>query len=423
MAQVDLGAPRHVGPLLGPRPDRAQHRAAHAAAAGQGRGRAGDGHRPRDGPARRRGRGRRRSAAARRRHVDPSHRPRGLQPVPRRARSCASCSPASTTSRSAPWSSPRPCTRSSATAAAASPTPSRRASSGLPTRSTWPQGRSRVPVEAGRVGIHALSAAAIDEVAIEAGDDRPVRIEIKMNNSAGHLPGRRPAGDEAARHPAREPRRGRRDDRGRDREAAADASSGCRGAEAAIGGAPHDFQRRRSARAGARGHQANSRISSALAPSASQSVLGVAVRAGSATRPPSGSSSAERGADRPRPRRRGRGPPRAGTRRRSRCGGSRRGGSSSSPRRTREEPLTLQVVGDEPKRGQAEGALEDQVVDGHEADLRRQVVRRDRPAPRAPRPGPRRRAVETPERPARGRARRGRRSIAGASITSSRKRA
>jgi metal-dependent HD superfamily phosphatase/phosphodiesterase len=46
-------------------------------------------------------------------------------------------------------------------------------------------GRSRVPVESGRVGIHALSAAAIDEVLIEAGTDRPLRIEIKMNNSAG----------------------------------------------------------------------------------------------------------------------------------------------------------------------------------------------------------------------------------------------
>ena len=46
-------------------------------------------------------------------------------------------------------------------------------------------GRSRVPVESGRLGIHALSAAAIDEVAIEAGADRAVNIEIKMNNSAG----------------------------------------------------------------------------------------------------------------------------------------------------------------------------------------------------------------------------------------------
>ena len=47
------------------------------------------------------------------------------------------------------------------------------------------QGRSRVPVESGRIGIHSLSAAAIDEVTIEAGDERAVRVEIKMNNSAG----------------------------------------------------------------------------------------------------------------------------------------------------------------------------------------------------------------------------------------------
>jgi metal-dependent HD superfamily phosphatase/phosphodiesterase len=46
-------------------------------------------------------------------------------------------------------------------------------------------GRSRIPVEDGRYGIHALSAAAIDEVRIEAGEERPVRIEIEMNNSAG----------------------------------------------------------------------------------------------------------------------------------------------------------------------------------------------------------------------------------------------
>ncbi len=47
------------------------------------------------------------------------------------------------------------------------------------------QGRSRVPVESGRMGIHALSAAAIDQVTIETGTDRAVRVEIKMNNSAG----------------------------------------------------------------------------------------------------------------------------------------------------------------------------------------------------------------------------------------------
>jgi uncharacterized protein len=47
------------------------------------------------------------------------------------------------------------------------------------------QGRSRIPVEGGQYGIHALSAAAIDEVRIEAGEERAVRIEIDMNNSAG----------------------------------------------------------------------------------------------------------------------------------------------------------------------------------------------------------------------------------------------
>jgi hypothetical protein len=47
------------------------------------------------------------------------------------------------------------------------------------------EGRSRIPVEGGRYGIHALSAAAIDEVRIESGEERAVRIEIDMNNSAG----------------------------------------------------------------------------------------------------------------------------------------------------------------------------------------------------------------------------------------------
>jgi metal-dependent HD superfamily phosphatase/phosphodiesterase len=46
-------------------------------------------------------------------------------------------------------------------------------------------GRSRVPFEAGQKNIHALSAAAIDGVSILAGNDKPVRVEIAMNNSAG----------------------------------------------------------------------------------------------------------------------------------------------------------------------------------------------------------------------------------------------
>lgn len=47
------------------------------------------------------------------------------------------------------------------------------------------EGRSRLPVEAGQMGIHAISAAAIDSVEIAAGEERAVRIEITMNNSAG----------------------------------------------------------------------------------------------------------------------------------------------------------------------------------------------------------------------------------------------
>src|SRR5215210_631136 len=46
-------------------------------------------------------------------------------------------------------------------------------------------GRSRVPFESGRPNIHSLSAAAIDEVKIEPGKQKAVRIEIEMNNSAG----------------------------------------------------------------------------------------------------------------------------------------------------------------------------------------------------------------------------------------------
>jgi metal-dependent HD superfamily phosphatase/phosphodiesterase len=47
------------------------------------------------------------------------------------------------------------------------------------------KGRSRLPFETGRPNIHSLSAAAIDEVVIEPGEERAVRIEIAMNNSSG----------------------------------------------------------------------------------------------------------------------------------------------------------------------------------------------------------------------------------------------
>ena len=47
------------------------------------------------------------------------------------------------------------------------------------------KGRSRIPFAAGQVSIHSLSAAAIDSVSILDGEDRPVLIEITMNNSSG----------------------------------------------------------------------------------------------------------------------------------------------------------------------------------------------------------------------------------------------
>jgi uncharacterized protein len=47
------------------------------------------------------------------------------------------------------------------------------------------EGRSRIPFERGRVSIHSISAAAIDEVVISEGAERAVLVEIKMNNSAG----------------------------------------------------------------------------------------------------------------------------------------------------------------------------------------------------------------------------------------------
>ena len=47
------------------------------------------------------------------------------------------------------------------------------------------RGRSRIPLEAGQEGIHSISAAAVDEVRIEGGEQRAVRIEIELNNSAG----------------------------------------------------------------------------------------------------------------------------------------------------------------------------------------------------------------------------------------------
>lgn len=46
-------------------------------------------------------------------------------------------------------------------------------------------GRSRIPFQAGNVNIHSVSAAAVDKVDLSHGEERPIRIRIIMNNSAG----------------------------------------------------------------------------------------------------------------------------------------------------------------------------------------------------------------------------------------------
>jgi metal-dependent HD superfamily phosphatase/phosphodiesterase len=47
------------------------------------------------------------------------------------------------------------------------------------------EGRSRIPFETGKVNIHSVSAQAVDSVDIEKGDERPVKLVIKLANSAG----------------------------------------------------------------------------------------------------------------------------------------------------------------------------------------------------------------------------------------------
>jgi metal-dependent HD superfamily phosphatase/phosphodiesterase len=47
------------------------------------------------------------------------------------------------------------------------------------------QGRSRIPYEAGNVDIYSISAAAVDQVEIVDGTEKPIQINILMNNSAG----------------------------------------------------------------------------------------------------------------------------------------------------------------------------------------------------------------------------------------------
>ena len=54
-----------------------------------------------------------------------------------------------------------------------------------PTRSTWSTAARASSFETRLPNIHSLSAAAIDEVRIVPGEQRTIRVEVDMNNSAG----------------------------------------------------------------------------------------------------------------------------------------------------------------------------------------------------------------------------------------------
>ncbi|HQG30606.1 MAG TPA: HD domain-containing protein [Deltaproteobacteria bacterium] len=47
------------------------------------------------------------------------------------------------------------------------------------------EGRSRIPFDLGKMDIHSVSAMAVESVDIEEGTERPVRIDVKLANSAG----------------------------------------------------------------------------------------------------------------------------------------------------------------------------------------------------------------------------------------------
>ena len=160
--------------------------------------------------ARRRGRRGGRGASPRRRHVDPPRRPRGLQPVHgRRA--------ASSAARRASTSEPERTVVISEILHAiighrrrGEPYTLEAGVVRVADALDMAEGRSRLPIEGGQYGIHALSAAAIDEVRIEAGEERAGQDRDRDEQLRRHLPGRRPARHQAPRHPAGGPRRGDR---------------------------------------------------------------------------------------------------------------------------------------------------------------------------------------------------------------------
>jgi uncharacterized protein len=47
------------------------------------------------------------------------------------------------------------------------------------------EGRTRIPFQEGKVNIHSVSASAIEQIKIEKGELKPIRIVVLMSNSAG----------------------------------------------------------------------------------------------------------------------------------------------------------------------------------------------------------------------------------------------
>ena len=82
------------------------------------------------------------------------------------------------------------------------------------------EGRSRIPFEKGRVSMHSLSAAAIDDVSIKDGETHPGDDRDRDEQLVRPLPGRRAAEGEAARLGPRALRRGDRAHRHGGRKAA-----------------------------------------------------------------------------------------------------------------------------------------------------------------------------------------------------------
>lgn len=47
------------------------------------------------------------------------------------------------------------------------------------------KGRSRIPFAAGSLSIHSVSAAAVESVSLDRGEEKPIRITVALSNSAG----------------------------------------------------------------------------------------------------------------------------------------------------------------------------------------------------------------------------------------------